>query len=88
MDTFANLVFAPNPNRTGWEIASMTWTNDYGIIVNQEQSGRIPSFPNNKYQVCVTFAGELQSNVVIPGNLCQMLSPDDVTGIMEHLQSF
>jgi hypothetical protein len=87
MDTFNDLVFAPNPNRTGWNIATKTWINNYGIIVNEEDSSRLPDFPDNKYQVSVTFDNNLIDGVVIPTKLEFLCTPNEITQVMEQLQN-
>jgi hypothetical protein len=86
MDTFADLIFIINVNRTGWMIAEMTWANSYGIIVNEEDSPRIPTLPLTKYQISVLENGELTEGVVIPTKLSFLFTPDEITAVMEQLQ--
>lgn len=86
MDTFNDLQFNPNPNRTNWNIAVMSWANGYGIIVNEEESSRIPTMPLNKYQVSVTENGVLTAGIVTPSKLNFVCTPDDITDTMEQLQ--
>ena len=85
-DTFANLVFAPNVNRTGWNIASMSWLNKMGIIVNEEDSSRIPTISEAKYEVQVTYDGALVEGIVIPSMIEFLMTPTEITDVMLKLQ--